>query len=269
MTQPEGHMSAHGLGSVAGESSAPTATELLWNGLPHSERGRQRGLSLAQIVDAAIDVADTSGIEALSMRSIAQHLGVGAMTLYRYVPNKAALLDLVLDRLQAPGPLWHGEIPGEGPRWRRALVLWAREGRGTYLSHPWLVQVNWSRPAFGPNTLASLEVLLSHLDGLEVSDRELINLVSSVDALVTGSVRAQIMYQQASQETGVSDEDYWAAQVPVLEKAMDTGDYPRLRSMSEDSFDGNWDEVFELGLTALLDGIAARFEPRSRPVAQE
>ncbi|MGO1317059.1 MAG: TetR/AcrR family transcriptional regulator [Cellulomonadaceae bacterium] len=259
MTGPKERVSVDELATTADAASAPTATELLWNGLPQGERGRQRGLSLAQIVKAAIDVADASGIESLSMRSIAQHLGVGAMTLYRYVPSKAALLDLTLDHLQTPSDLWGGELPGTGPRWRRALILAAREGREMYLAHPWLMQVNWSRPAFGPNTLATFEALLAHLGGLALSDRQRINLVSAVDALVTGAVRAQIMYQQAPQETGLSDEDYWASQGPVLEHAMATGQYPTLETMAEDSFDGHWDEVFELGLTALLDGIAARF----------
>lgn len=241
-------------------SSAESSTDLLWHGLPEPAHGRRRALSLEQIVEATIAVADECGIEALSMRTIAERLQVGTMSLYRYVPTKAALLDLALDHLVAPGETWAGDLPGTGPQWRRALTLSAHEGRAMYLTHPWLLQVNWSRPAFGPNTLESVEVVVIRLGELAVSDRQRINLVSAIDAFVTGAVRAQIMYQQAPQETGLSDEDYWASQGPVLERAMATGNYPTLEVMDEDSFDGNWDEVFDLGLTALLDGIAARYD---------
>ena len=68
------------------------------------------------------------------------------------------------------------------------------------------------------------------------------------------------MYQRAAQETGLSDDEYWELQYPVLERAMASDDYPALAALAEDSFTGAWDEVFELGLRALLDGIAVRFD---------
>lgn len=237
-------------------------SDLLWNGLPDSDRGPKRALSLHQIVEAAVKTADEAGIDALSMRCIARALGVGTMTLYRYVPDKSTLLDLVLDHLIAPTEAWDvTELPGDGPAWRRAMTLSAREGRALYLAHPWLIQINWSRPAFGPNTIAGFEAFVAHMHDLSVSDRQRINIISALDAYVTGAVRAQLMYQNAPYETGLSDEEYWTMQQPVLERAMHTGAYPTLATMDEDSFSGDWDEVFELGLTAMLDGVAARFDP--------
>lgn len=238
------------------------AQELMWSGLPETTRGQQRTLSLPEIVEAAIAVADDSGVDGLSMRSIARRLDVGTMSLYRYVPDKGTLLDLVLDRLSVPTEAWERpDLPGEGPTWRRALALVAHEGRSMYLTHPWLLQVNWSRPTFGPQTIASLDVVMRRLTGLDATDRERINLVTAVDGYVVGSVRAQLMYQSASAETGLSDDAYWEMQVPILENAMESGHYPALATLEEDAFFAGWDEAFELGLTALLDGAAARFAP--------
>lgn len=250
-----------GAAGVDRAASIRAGITLLWDGLIDGGRGPKRSLTLPQILDAVIARADADGLEALSMRSIARELGIGTMTLYRYVPDKAALLDLVLDHLVTPGEVWQREeLPGVGPQWRRALALTATEGRAIYLAHPWMLRVNWSRPTFGPNTIASLEVIVARLGELGLTGRETINLINALDGFVTGCVRAQITYDSATHETGLTEEEYWALQIPVLERAMETGNYPAIAALDEDSFDGAWDESFELGLTAFLDGVALRFD---------
>lgn len=235
------------------------SSELLWHDLDRSGRGPKPSLTLAQVIEAAVTVADADGIDALSMRRIARELGVGTMSLYRYVPGKDVLLDLMLDHVTAPSDSWHApELDAARPQWRAALELSARESRAMYLRHPWLLQVNWSRPVFGPNTLASFEVVVRRLRDLPVSDRERVNLVSVLDSYVTGAVRMELLYVGAAEETGVSEEEYWQTQTPVLERAMASGDYPALAGMDEDSFSGDWEEGFELGLSVLLDGIERR-----------
>lgn len=83
---------------------------LLWGTeAPPRTRGRKPGLTVGGIATAAIELADTEGLEALSMRRVAQRLGVGTMSLYTYVPGKAELVDVMLDaihlepRSEAPG----------------------------------------------------------------------------------------------------------------------------------------------------------------------
>lgn len=101
------------------------------------QRHRQRrSLDEREIVDVAMALADAEGIDAVSMRRVAQELGVGAMTLYSYVESKDDLINLMADALMrdflVPGPL-----PDD---WRAALREIAVRSRNTMVQHPWLME---------------------------------------------------------------------------------------------------------------------------------
>jgi AcrR family transcriptional regulator len=235
------------------------SAELLWGPREQPARGPKRSLSLDAVVDAAIAVADADGIEALSMRRVARELGVGTMSLYRYVPGKAELLDLMLDRVSDPA---EQVAQAHGQNWRDVLVIVARGVRQIYLSHSWLLRVNWSRPVMGPNTLAGLELHISGLHDLALTDQEKVSVMLLIDSYVTGMARNEILAASAAEATGVSDEQFWAEQSPVLERAMSTGNYPALARLADDAFELGWDETFEFGLERVLDGVAALIESR-------
>ena len=253
--------SSHDVGTAASEAlaSITRSLELLWQGRPQPTKGPKPTLELSQIVDAAIAVADAEGLDAMSMRRIAQDLDVGTMTLYRYVPDKSVLLNLVLDRLLA-------RVEDEQPTdrsWREVLEADARESRELYLRHPWVLQINWTRPVLGPNSFAGLERTMKGLQGLAFSDNEKVMAISAIDAYVTGSVRNQILYQLAAEEGGLSDDEFWSAQAPAFDAAMTSGRFPVLATMGDNIFDGGWEETFERGLSHLLDGIAADLTRRA------
>jgi AcrR family transcriptional regulator len=225
--------------------------ELLWEGAARGARGPKPGLTLDRIVEAAIAVADAEGIEAVSMRRVARELGAGTMSLYRYVPGKTELLTLMLDRVSE---ITESPLAG-GPPWRVAVERAARQTYRLYLDHPWLLKVNWTRPVFGPNTLAGVEVFITAIDGLGLTDQQRVMVMMAVDSYVTGMARTQVLYASAADETGLSDEEFWRIQLPVLERAMTSGDFPVLAALSDDSFDAGWEETFEFGLARLLDGL--------------
>lgn len=227
------------------------ALELLWHGWAPASRGPRPGLTLDRIVEVATEVADGDGLDALSMRRIARELGVGTMTLYRYVPDKQVLLALVLDRVLAPAA-GAGAPPAS---WRETLSSDAREGRALYLRHPWLLEVNMARPVLGPGNVAGLERTLSGLADLPLSSRDKLNVVTALDGLVVGAVRQQILYERVSAESGLGDEEFWEAQLPFMEPAMLSGDYPTMAAMGTDAFEGTWEETFETGLSCFLDGL--------------
>lgn len=245
--------------SAADQVSA--SLSLLWRAPERPARGPKPGLTLDQIVAAAIAVADADGLAALSMRRVARELRVGTMSLYRYVPGKAELLDLMLDRVSDPGPVL---ARSRGTDWRELLAAVARCARERFLAHPWLLQVNWSRPVIGPNTLAGIEQVIAGLADLGLSDQERISTVLTIDGYVTGVVRTQIQHTAAVEQTGVSDEEFWARQYPALEKAMASGEYPAMAALSADAFSLGWDESFEWGLQRLLDGLAALVAARDQ-----
>lgn len=106
-------------------------------------------------------------------------------------------------------------------------------------------------------------VELAHgLTELPMSDRERMMLVTLVDAYVTGSVRQEVLFDQASAQTNLTNEEFWELQLPFLEAAMNSGRFPTMAAMSEDTFSGGWEETFELGLKLLLDGVEQDVERR-------
>jgi AcrR family transcriptional regulator len=233
--------------------------DLLWGTAERAPRGPKPSLTLDQIVAAAIAVADRDGIDGLSMRRVATDLGVGTMSLYRYVPGKAELLALMLDRVSDPS---QDVALAAGKPWRAVVEAAARNSYRLYLDHRWLLQVNWTRPVIGPNTLAGIELFMGALDGLGLADQERVSVMMLVDGFVVGSARQRIQYTALVDETGLGDEEFWAQQNPALAKAMESGDYPAMAGLAEDAFALGWDETFEFGLHRLLDGVAALVESR-------
>lgn len=248
---------------MSDENPLALSHQLLWDGLPQSTKGPRPTLTLDQIVAAGIEIADAEGVEALSMRKLAATLGMGTMSLYRYIPSKAELLNLMLDHTSGTQV---GRVDPSGS-WRDTLTTVARRGRELYLRHRWLLQVNWSRPVLGPGSIAQMEETVSGLGDLPFRDQEKMTVISAVEAYVVGSVREQILYDTAAEESGLTEEEFWNYQRPTLVRAMESGRYPEMAALDEDVFDAGWEETFELGLRLLLDGIEG--EAARRGVTRE
>ncbi|MEE1929613.1 TetR/AcrR family transcriptional regulator [Streptomyces sp. TRM 70351] len=245
-----------------GSGDLSRSMALLWGTGERSQRGPKPGLSVTAVVQAAVELADEEGLAALSMRKVAARLGVGTMSLYRYVPGKGELLDLMLDHVQ--GPLDH--VPeGFGTDWRITLEAVARGSWHLYTTHPWLLQINQTRPVLGPNSMASFDMALAGLDGIGLSGKEKATVLVAVDNYVTGTARMAVLAQQSAAETGVSDEDFWAAQYPYIEKAMNRGDYPQIAALPADTFTSEGPDILEFGLKPLLDGLELMINARRPP----
>ncbi|MEU5888412.1 TetR/AcrR family transcriptional regulator [Streptomyces sp. NPDC047461] len=235
----------------SGSGDIVRTLELLWDTGRRPSRGPKPALTLDRIVEAAVQVADADGLDAVSMRRVAGELGTGAMSLYRYVPGKAELLDLMLDRVQKPS-----ENPadlGDGD-WRSALEALGRATLALYRRHPWLLQVNQSRPILGPSALDGMEKVLTLIKPMGLTDPELVSAIIMIDGYVVGAARTQLYQQEVERRTGLTDAEFWQAQVPTLEKVMATGRYPVLAALSDDAFGTDFDH-FEFGLQRILDGL--------------
>lgn len=235
----------------SGSGDLNRSLELLWDFADKPGRGRKPGLTLDRIVAAAVAVADADGLEAVSMRRISSELGAGVMSLYRYVPGKAELLDLMLDRVCV--------IPESDAEpstdWRTALERYARGAMDLYLRHPWMLQVDQARPVLGPNQLAGIEHALSGLSGMALSDQKKVNILVLVDGFVSSCARSLVNAKRAEERTGVTDEEFWTTQAPILEKAMATGKYPMMAALSEDAFAGSGEDLFDFGLGLMIEGL--------------
>ena len=247
--------------TTAGSGNVARSLELMWQGDAQARPGPRPGLTLGQIVVAAVALADREGLSALSMRRVASELGVGTMSLYRYVPGKGELLDLMLDHVNG--------VPDGAPdprslSWRRTLEEMAWGIWDLYQAHPWLLHVNQSRPVLGPNSLAGFNHVLAGLADLDLGGRGGVAFILAVENHVVGTARAFLLRQHAAEESGVSDEEFWAAQEPMLNKAMATGNYPEVACLPEDAFAISGREALEFGLQALLNGLESFLAAKAR-----
>ncbi|MGW5868787.1 TetR/AcrR family transcriptional regulator [Streptomyces sp. NPDC055239] len=237
-------------------SDITRSLELLWGEGERPTRGPKPALTLDRIVTEAVRLADAEGLTALSMRRLSTELGTGTMSLYRYVPGKGELLDLMLDRVftravdTQPGEADHPPSGG----WREAVEAYARETLVLYREHPWLLQVNQARPVLGPGSVGSLEHALSGIKSMSLTDPELIGVIVMVEGYVTGVARTQVHEMEAVKKSGLTDQAFWEAQYPTLNRIMSSGRYPHLAGLSDDAFGSQFDH-FEFGLQRLLDGL--------------
>lgn len=249
----------------SGSGDPARTLELLWR-LPGtaSRRGPRQGLRIDAVVDAATALADAEGLDATTIRRVAQSLGVAPMTLYTYVPGKAELLDLMLDAAYA-GMLRRDTT---GQPWRQRLTAIAQENRSLFESHPWVARVSTSRPPLGPGLMAKYEHELSALDGLGLTDVEMDDSLTHLLGFVQAWARAAADARAAQEATAMNDQQWWAANAPVLARVFDETAYPtavRVGSAAGAARGTAYspEHAFEFGLRCVLDGIAARIADRA------
>jgi AcrR family transcriptional regulator len=248
----------------SGSGDPARSLPLLWRDQKRPTRGPRPGLSVDQVVVAAIELADAEGLAALSMRRVADRLEVGTMSLYTYVPGKAELLDLMLDTVLAEG----ARPDGPAGDWRAGLERRAREDWALFHRHPWVLQIVPGRALLGPNETERFETSLRVVEGIGLSGAEMVLVVSLVAEYTRGAAQSAVGAAQAERRTGISDEDWWKAREPLFEKYFDPARYPTVtRVAASGAFeppatDDQYTvavarESFEFGLLRVLDGIEA------------
>jgi AcrR family transcriptional regulator len=248
--------------NYSGRSDPKRSLELLWRLELKPSRGPKPGLSLDQIVAAAIEVADAEGLRALSMRRVAEHLGVGTMSLYRYVPAKAELLDLMLDAVD--GGLERPDASVEG--WRAKLEFFARQSWDGYHRHPWVLHIVAmdARPPLGPNILASFEAMLEAVAGIGLRGSEMVAVIKLVQGYVQGVARSSIEAIQVVEDTGVTEGQWWSERTQFWEDIFDVESFPTMTAIWESGGFNEPEDDFEFGLTRVLDGIEVLVAERQR-----
>lgn len=243
----------------SGEPSRTLAT--LW-GEPSAappRKGPARSVTVVQVVDAALAVADEQGVAAVTMRAVAERVGVSAMSVYTYVPGKPELLDLMVDARYAR----MARTPWGGQPWRKRLTLVADLNRELLTGHPWLTEVAaLSRPPLGPGVMAKYEHELAAFDDTGLSDVDIDAALTYLLGFVQSHCRSAHDAARATTDTAMSDADWWAANQPILARVLDPEAYPRavrIGSAAGEERGGAWsaDHAWEFGLARTLDGLAA------------
>jgi AcrR family transcriptional regulator len=198
------------------------------------------------VLRVAFERTDTDGIESLSMRKLAQELGVEAMSLYRHVRNKGEIIDGMIDLL-------FGEIglPDTGFDWKSAMRQRAISAREVLARHPWAIGLMESRSTPGPATLQHHDAVIGCLREAGFSIAMTAHAYSVLDSYIYG-----FALQQASLPFKASDE---AADVAdSIRRQFPADAYPHLTELTvqhvlQPGYD--YADEFEFGLELILDGL--------------
>lgn len=221
----------------------PRAIALAWGVAANPQRGPRRELSLERIIEAAIQIADESGLAAVSMASVASAVGFTTMSLYRYVTAKDDLILLMQEAGMGPP-----HSMGTGGTWRDGLGRWYRASLEMYAAHPWILDIPISSSPNTPNNLAWLDAGLAVLEDTPLDDRERVSAVM----LVSGQSRWEALVMRGY--GGSSDID--AAQLAAL---VTPEQFPHLYpAVLAGAFDS--ENPFDFGVSRVLDGLERYME---------
>ncbi|HWV23885.1 MAG TPA: TetR/AcrR family transcriptional regulator [Thermomicrobiales bacterium] len=219
-------------------------------------------LDIEQIVDAAMDIADRKGPDAMTMRAIAAELGVGVMSLYWYVPNKRELEGLVLERLMRES----APPPDSTGNWRANLELIARNNRKGMLAHPWMVDL-FSSSEFipehilGHGMLSHMENTMRMVEDLPLSFEEKMSIMNMIDDFTLGFAFGEVMERRRLEALGMTEDELHTSIAPRIQALLDEADYPLFRHfMAHDHELPNKDQQFEHALQIMLDGVEVQIE---------
>src|ERR1700712_806025 len=236
-----------GVGTVVAGTAAPSPSRV-------RRESAEPELRRATIVRAAIRIADTEGIDALSMRRVAASLGAGAMSLYRHVPGKDELMLLMRDAVSCDSP----PPAGGPPDWRPALELTARAQWRLYRRHPWLARTtSLTRPYAGPNQLPYSEWNLRALGELGLDDETVFLLHLSLFSFVHGSAASLEAESREEADTGLTGSQWLEQREAAGRSVLGSGAFPvSARVFGAPDLGLDLDRLFEFGLARLLDGVA-------------
>jgi len=199
-------------------------------------------LTRTDVIQAALDIADAEGLEAVSIRRVAAELDVRPMALYTHIASKDDLVALMLHemsgQLLVPEPL-----PDE---WREALRLIARRAYAAYVQHPWALQAFGRGTRVGPNMLRRAEQSAAAVASLDLPPADAWIALSIVHDWTIGHALHVVTLREDAE----------------LERELggaDPGEFPRMSKVFGVGREQSRDTVFETALEAVLDGIERRF----------
>jgi AcrR family transcriptional regulator len=250
--------SVHAERTSAGDPARTLA--LLWRDPAAVPRhGPRQGLSIDAVVASTTQLADKDGLEAVTMRRVAEALGVAPMTLYTYVPSKAELLDLMLDAAYKSMP----RIDTSGQPWRERLAAIADENKALFEDHPWAATISTIRPPLGPGMMAKYEHELSALEGLGLDDVLMDASLTYLLGFVQAWARAAADARAVHRDTAMDDNEWWATSGPLLARVLgDLTAYPiaaRVGSAAGAAHSSAYSpsHAYTFGLGRVLDGLSA------------
>ncbi len=224
-----------------------------WSQMPTPSRGPKPALSPIQIARAAIEIANAEGLQSVTMKRVAQEVGVTTMALYRYFPGKTELIALMIDSAGESAPRFkRSSIP-----WDKRLKLWAHSCLRIYRKHPWFLEATSTRHSFmGPNELSWMEGALKMLAESELSPKERHHAFLAI----IGHVRGYATFRETGKH--MASDRHWIEEL-IGHLRSNSDRFPEaLEALSAGTFTEKSDSAFDFGLDCILTGIGAKSRER-------
>lgn len=205
-------------------------------------------LSRSLIVEAALELIDTAGLDAVTMPNVARHLGVGTMSLYRHVKDKGDLIDAV-----AEGVMGQIAVPdGAADDWEGRVVGYLRALRETAVAHPALGRILADHGLTVGPVFVQLETVHGILIRAGFAPRDAVRAFYSLFTYVFGAVMWELprVHQQPA--------DAYAASWNSAIDALNPGDYPHLHALRPNLISAASADQFEYGLSLLVESLRNR-----------
>ncbi|MEV0288497.1 TetR/AcrR family transcriptional regulator [Kribbella sp. NPDC050820] len=235
----------------------PRVLEQLWGIEGRQRPGPKPAFHISDIARAAITLADSGGLAAVSMSKVAAALGFTTMSLYRYVDAKDDLYVVMLDHAFGEPPVL------EQATWRERITAWAEAFRDAMVRHPWILQVPVFEPPLSPNQLAWMEQGLRAFEDTALAPGERVSSMLLVNIYVRGAVQITADMQSRSAEEAREADRLYNARLRLL---ADPERFPAIVAGLVDP-GGHDDEgdpsEFIFGLDSVLDGIQARIDRKA------
>ncbi|TMR92888.1 TetR/AcrR family transcriptional regulator [Nonomuraea basaltis] len=239
------------------QAQLPPGTALAWGLTPATRRrGPKPAYSVEQIVEVAVEVADTDGFAGLSMPKIAGRLGITANALYRYVQSKEELLVLLAEAGWGPPP----QAVRQAANWRAAATEWTRAMIDRYRVHPWLLDLPVNAAPMTPHLVGWLEVFMDGMTGSGLNDRDTLGCALLLDGYARSTARLARNLHESAETAAMT------SAIGFLQSLLRERGFPRTAALMANT-DYIEDELppsdVEFGLDRILAGIEALIADRN------
>ncbi|MET7426258.1 TetR/AcrR family transcriptional regulator [Dactylosporangium sp. NPDC005555] len=244
------------------ESSAPAGAGLPappWKARRKAPAARQP-LSAEAVIETALRLVDKDGLDALSMRRVAQELGTGPASLYAYFANKEELLEQLLDRVIGEIPPPVAPAPARQGDWAAVVKRSCWDSRAVFLAHRDLVKVARANIPTGPNSLRYTEAMLAVLRGAGIPDRIAAWGMDQMSLVIVADAVESAIHVSHGRQTEADAEPY-LAQVREYYGSLPADRFPNLVAMAPAMTEGSGDERFAFAIDLMVDGLARFARP--------